>query len=648
MKPKISREEFLKLKDKIIELINQLEEYDKKEVPGLDKNTENYSQLANEYREELLKEWMIKYKETIEELTSFDLSEISFEDWNGITIYAYKEEISGMIISADFSETYANLDFSNIEFIGDNFDFHSCKILNLNDSDIEISKEIFDEDVIDTNSDFFTSEELPKDVKERFYSKRLTLNDIITYEEIFLKSKKHMGYPYNTEQFEKIIDNITYEELKKIDYELLKIIDFKLSKQDIKEITKEEKITAEIFNKVLNNRIREEAISGWRITNNGVYPESFRKNNPDILYYEEIPELFQTPTILKNIDLKLMYEFKDVLKGKKYQKDFKMTKLAEMLGDEIIEILPEEFKIKQAEKLIQFFVPLLSSVKLERDEKADKISKKLLDLPIEERVQLLKKLCENDFGKTENLKEALELSKIMDISDMNFGKMDSKIKEFGLEKFVNAGYTTVSEVKEISETRQLKEIKEYIENIGIEVDFFRHPGDDSTIDAIKKYGIDFYIQEGCDSIPYIQQYRMVGVLLDKAKELIDQGVDLGASFDDEKIVNFINVLGIDNIIKFHEENEDFFYYTFDIYNKNLGNFAKIFSENNETNKINNNISYEEFIQEIVKIVSYARKNRISIDDIKKMPESVKKVIPKEFLDVEELEDLFPFNPERTK
>ena len=318
------------------------------------------------------------------------------------------------------------------------------------------------------------------------------------------------------------------------------------------------------------------------------------------------------------------------------------------VGEDVLESLAEELNMEQIDKLIQFFVPLLSSVKLKRYEKADKISEKLLDLPIEDRVELLKKLCENDFGKTENLKEAYDLLKIMDISDMNFEDMDSKIKEFGLERFVNAGYTTVSEVKEISETRQLKEIKEYIENIGIEVDFFRHPGDDSTIDAIKKYGIDFYIQEGCDSIPYIQQYRMVGVLLDKAKELIDQGVDLGASFDDEKIVNFINVLGIDNIIKFHEENENFFYYTFEIYNKNLGNFAKIFSENNETDKINNNISYEEFIQEIVKIISYARKNRLSIDDIKKMPERVKKIIPKEFLDIEELEDLFPFNPERTK
>lgn len=321
----------------------------------------------------------------------------------------------------------------------------------------------------------------------------------------------------------------------------------------------------------------------------------------------------------------------------------------EKIGEDILESLAEELNMEQIEKLIQFFVPLLSSVKLKRDEKADKISKKLLDLPIKERVQFLKKLCENDFGKTENLKEAYDLAKIMDVSDMDFGKMDSKIKEFGLEKFVNAGYTTVKDVKEIYETRELERIKEYIENIGIEVDFFRRQGDDSgVIDAIKKYGIDFYIQEGCDYIISIQNYRMVGVILDKAKELIEQGVDLEASFDNENIVRFINELGIDNIIKFHEEKMGFFYHTFEIYNRNLALFAEIFSENNETNKINNNISYEEFIDEIVKIVSYARKNRISIEDIEKMPERVKKILPKEFLDIEELEDLFPFNPERTK
>lgn len=318
----------------------------------------------------------------------------------------------------------------------------------------------------------------------------------------------------------------------------------------------------------------------------------------------------------------------------------------EKVGEDVLESLAEELNMKQIKKLIQFFVPLLSSVKLKRDEKADKISKKLLDLPIADRTELLKKLCENDFGKTENLKEAYDLAKIMDVSDMDFGKMDSKIKEFGLEKFVNAGYSTVEGVKEISETRELEKIKEYIENIGIEVDFFRRPGDDSVIDAIKKYGIDFYIQEGCDHIISIQNYRMVGVTLDKAKELIEQGVDLGAIFDNENIVRFINELGIDNIIKFHEEKMGFFYYTFEIYNGNLELFAKIYSENNEINKINNNISYEEFIKEIVKIVSYARKNRLKIDDISKMPERIKKTIPKEFLDIEELEDLFPFNPER--
>ena len=116
-----------------------------------------------------------RYKEIIEILSEHDLSDIDFEEWRGMVLFANEDN------PLDFSKTKANIDFSILE----GYDayktfpnFKSCQIKNFDFEEYDYSPEMFDEEFRKENEGRFLSENIPEEVSDRFYKGKLTLTDI--------------------------------------------------------------------------------------------------------------------------------------------------------------------------------------------------------------------------------------------------------------------------------------------------------------------------------------------------------------------------------------------------------------------------------------------------------------------------------------
>ncbi len=157
---KMSLEKFYEIKEQLMEM-----------KPDIDK-------LWGEKQRDLIK----KHIAIQVDLLSYDLSDIPFEAWEGMTIY------SSFGCRMDFSYSKANIDFKLIRFKSltqNNYcDFHSCNVKNIYYY-YKYNEEIFDEEVINNNKELFLPQDFEKDFKERFYDEELTLHDIddISYEE---------------------------------------------------------------------------------------------------------------------------------------------------------------------------------------------------------------------------------------------------------------------------------------------------------------------------------------------------------------------------------------------------------------------------------------------------------------------------------
>ena len=106
------------------------------------------------------------------EILKYDLSDIPFEEWEGMTIYADNEN------RAFFSGTNANIDFNLVEYFG-NAEFHGCNIKNLEKIDNYINSNDFDDYIIKKNKNLFLVGNFDDSFKEKFYSFLLTIDDIL-------------------------------------------------------------------------------------------------------------------------------------------------------------------------------------------------------------------------------------------------------------------------------------------------------------------------------------------------------------------------------------------------------------------------------------------------------------------------------------
>lgn len=429
MREKITREEFLKLKEKMIEkfsLVLNIMEQDH----NIDRDDENYGELVEDFYKSLYKKAnapLMEYKELLEKIVSYDLSGISAKDWEGITLLTNKTDEEIVKIRADFSDTFANFDFSIMQVMGDDFDFHSCTITNL-DKATEIQQpldEIFDEKAMIENSDQFLSETLPEDVRDRFYSKKLTLKDLSSYEEVFEKAKGHISYDLPQKSIEKLLDKMSFSKFQKIDLRPVELLGHTVETVIERAIVAEE-IDGDIFNEYINDEIRQRIIKNGHSVNY-VYSDEFKSKNPDLLYKDENPEFFNEAGYY-DISLEKFYQYPEQLRGKKFAVPYQVQNLLKYIGEDLKDSFTEVLTYEQA----KFF--------LEVDWQSRKNNivnfEKILELDIPERVAVLQDLVDTKMGEDiEKLEQAANLKKVIEEEKIKFKKHTELIKKARNRKF---------------------------------------------------------------------------------------------------------------------------------------------------------------------------------------------------------------------
>ena len=174
---KLDLQIFRELRQEIVDYITKYKEAE-----------ERGEYLSDEEKEQFL----ARYKEIIEILSEHDLSDIDFEEWRGMVLFANEDN------PLDFSKTKANIDFSILE----EYDayqtfpnFKSCQIKNFDFEKYDYSSEMFDEEFRKENEGRFLSESISEEVADRFYKGELTLTDIQNNPELANKiEEKNLAY----------------------------------------------------------------------------------------------------------------------------------------------------------------------------------------------------------------------------------------------------------------------------------------------------------------------------------------------------------------------------------------------------------------------------------------------------------------------
>lgn len=153
---KLTLTEFREIKSSMLNLI-ELEEQSY--------SSENSSQ---DEAERFLKE----YNTLQNRLLSSDLSDIPFEEWQGLYIFTDGE--------LDLSQTHANIDFSllaGIEY--DSINLQGCNIRGIQALDYD--ENTFDSEYMKAHPEYFPDESIPAEVRQLFYGKKLAFSDLIQY-----------------------------------------------------------------------------------------------------------------------------------------------------------------------------------------------------------------------------------------------------------------------------------------------------------------------------------------------------------------------------------------------------------------------------------------------------------------------------------
>ena len=159
---KMSLEQFQQIKNQLAQLVKEYE--DNYEAH---KNDENYDGSIEEQR------LGDQYLEIQNRLLQYDLSDIPFEAWQGMTI------LSDETHAVDFSKTRANIDFDLVDYWG-NGNFRGCNVRNLEKLRRSLNPKDFDEETIRANSSLFLSDSFSEEFKNKYYSGSVSISDLAT------------------------------------------------------------------------------------------------------------------------------------------------------------------------------------------------------------------------------------------------------------------------------------------------------------------------------------------------------------------------------------------------------------------------------------------------------------------------------------
>lgn len=113
-----------------------------------------------------------------EQLFQCDLSSIPFKEWEGMVIISRDNGIM------DFSRTHANLDFSLFK----EFHYNALNLKGCNVKGIEFlpdyREDYFDSSYVESHPEYFPSKDLPVEIRDKYFAKRIEFEDLIEYPEL--------------------------------------------------------------------------------------------------------------------------------------------------------------------------------------------------------------------------------------------------------------------------------------------------------------------------------------------------------------------------------------------------------------------------------------------------------------------------------
>lgn len=633
---KLDLQIFRELKQEIVDMITRLQEADER---------------GEDIPEEEVQKQLDRYKEIIDTLSQYDLSDIDFEEWRGMYLLVQDD------IPIDFSKTKANLDFSIIAYESWKAipNLKSCQIKNFDFDRYEYSPDMFDEEFRKENEGRFLSPDIPEDVAEKFFEGKITLTDIKNNPELANKVGER-NIDWSLRDIYKLIGR---EEFCKLDAEFMDKTSY--SWREFLELNPNLR-TAEEIMPVLYRTAREK-ILGYSNDTDGMnrfyhtqdeLGETFRQLNPDLFLNDDVSENIRYSYYHHSLSLREFSENLDFFKGKKIAHALfdwgDEKKLVSLYGDNIYQLFVDykpimdkiindwttmrNFEVPSGpiteEQRTEIMRAIVSSYFADIDRIEDLSTLKMVMdfVPLEDlqfyngrATTILSKYDIDDLinagldfqifhsleGHITNLEQIKKLSDIIEPEDLPLllSYADAqRIEKYGIDTLIGYGIKDLSEVSQ--PITDLQQIREMLEERPLELINLGGYSETYT-QLIEKYGIDVLIEYG---IKDVSELTETATDLHKIKEMLEKRpaelINMGR--DSDKKIEFIQKYGIDNIIALDEETGGMFSHSLwgnDIYLLTLAT-AEGRTPKLETDK---QLTYDQFRDRMYEILLHARDER---------------------------------------
>lgn len=566
------------------EIINYINKYREAEERG--------EYLSDEEQQQFL----ARYKEIIEILSEHDLSDIDFEEWRGMLLFADDEN------PLDFSKTKANIDFSIIEYdVYKAFpNFKSCQIKHFDFEKNDYTPEMFDEEFRKENEGKFLSENLPEEVSDRFYKGELTLADIQNNPELANKIEEK-NLAYGLRDIYKIIGR---EEFCKLDAQFIDTTRYSWtellnSNPNLR--------TAEKIMPVLYRSARDQIIgySNDDINRRFYHKQDqlgyrFREENPDLFLSEESPESLREHYYEHRLSIKEFSENLKYFEGKAIAHSFRDydsdgMKIVNLYGDDIYQLFVNYKPI--IDRLLNDHTAM-QTIEVPTGPITEEQRKEIMS------TALTTYITRNGLEQVQNWDE---FKMILDFIPMEYLPATPSTREFiekyGLDKIIESGL----DIKYLFKDQKLTSIEEIASLNGIELEDIKKLVDRDSKRLLDSYDVKQLLEYGIKDLSELSETYND---LHQVKEMLEKRpldlINMGKYQDVKK--EFIEKYGIDNIIALDEETNGMFSHQLwrnDIYLTMLAEAER------RAPKLEGNeqLTYEQFRDRMYEILLHARDER---------------------------------------
>ncbi len=163
MREKLTLAKFRELKEQYFAAIKQFEI-----------SSEEHKELYESDNEQFIREYGADVLKICQELISYDLSDIPFEEWENVSLVSLDSPL-------DLSATHANIDFRVIDSIESPYgvNLKGCNIRNVEYAYSNLLRDNFDEQIVKEHPDLFLSSLFDREFEKKYVTSTLEISDLL-------------------------------------------------------------------------------------------------------------------------------------------------------------------------------------------------------------------------------------------------------------------------------------------------------------------------------------------------------------------------------------------------------------------------------------------------------------------------------------